>query len=101
MALWLGLTLSARLFYLAPVVVALLTLEYHAIVTWEEWLLQERLGDTYRAYMQQVPRWVPRFRRPTPGAAPLSWRDTLFSERGTLIAIAAGYSLLWVKNNVW
>ena len=98
---WLGLALSARLFYVAPVIVALLTLEYHAIVTWEEWLLHERLGEPYRAYMQQVPRWVPRLRRPTPGAAPFSWRDTVFSERGTLIAIAAGYSLLWVKNNVW
>jgi hypothetical protein len=26
-----------------------------------------------------------------------SWRDTFFSERGTLIAIAAGYALLWIK----
>jgi hypothetical protein len=26
-----------------------------------------------------------------------SWRETLFSERGTLIAIAAGFFLLWLK----
>ncbi|HWF85430.1 MAG TPA: isoprenylcysteine carboxylmethyltransferase family protein [Vicinamibacterales bacterium] len=26
-----------------------------------------------------------------------SWSDTWFSERGTLIAIAAGYGLLWIK----
>ena len=100
-ALWLGLALSARLFYVAPVIVALLILEYHAIVTWEEWLLHERLGETYRAYVQQVPRWVPRLRRPMPGPAPFSWRDTLFSERGTLVAIAAGYGALWVKSYVW
>jgi hypothetical protein len=29
--------------------------------------------------------------------AAFSWRDTFFSERGTLIAIAAGYILLWIK----
>jgi hypothetical protein len=26
-----------------------------------------------------------------------SWGDTIFSERGTLLAIAAGYLLLWLK----
>jgi hypothetical protein len=26
-----------------------------------------------------------------------SWSDTLFSERGTLLAIAVGYALLWIK----
>jgi len=26
-----------------------------------------------------------------------SWKETLFSERGTLIAIAVGYALLWLK----
>ena len=29
-----------------------------------------------------------------------SWRETFFSERGTLIAIAVGYLLLWMKHNV-
>jgi hypothetical protein len=28
---------------------------------------------------------------------PYSWRETLFSERGTFVAIAAGYALLWFK----
>jgi hypothetical protein len=33
-------------------------------------------------------------------AAPFSWRDTLFSERGTLLAIAVGYVLLWIKSQL-
>ena len=32
---------------------------------------------------------------------PSSWHETLFSERGTLIAIALGYLLLWIKHDVW
>ena len=36
------------------------------------------------------------------GAAvePYSLRQTLFSERGTLIAIAIGYVLLWLKEQL-
>ena len=95
--LWLGLTVSARLFWLAPLVLALLALEYHAIVRWEERLLTTRIGDRYREYLTRVPRWRPLVSKPTPGADSFTWRETLFSERGTLIAIVVGYLLLWVK----
>jgi protein-S-isoprenylcysteine O-methyltransferase Ste14 len=99
--LWVGFAVSARLFWLAPLVALLLALEYHAIVRWEEQLLESRLGDTYRAYVTRVPRWIPSIRppdRPISGHR-FSWRETLFSERGTLIAISLGYLLLWVKRN--
>jgi protein-S-isoprenylcysteine O-methyltransferase Ste14 len=100
-ALWLGFALSAQLPWLAPVVLLLLAIEYHAIVKWEEGLLVARLGDPYRAYLSQVPRWIPSFRgaeATRPPQAAHSWRETFFSERGTLIAIAVGYVLLGVKS---
>lgn len=98
--LWLGFAMSARLLWLAPLVVGLLALEYHAIVRWEERLLESRIGERYRQYMKRVPRWIP---NPTGRSnatydAAFSWQDTLFSERGTLIAIVAGYALLAVKS---
>ena len=105
-ALWVGFALTARLVWLAPVIVVLLGLEYHAIVRWEEQLLESRLGDTYRAYAAGVNRWLPTFRREerrTRNDADFSgysWRATFFSERGTLIAMALGYLLLWIKFNV-
>ena len=100
--LWLGFALSARLLWLAPIVVVLLAFEYHAIVRWEETLLADRLGDPYRRYIERVPRWIP---KPAGGSSTgveaaarvFSWRDTFYSERGTLIAIAAGYVLLAAK----
>ncbi|HYM22397.1 MAG TPA: isoprenylcysteine carboxylmethyltransferase family protein [Vicinamibacterales bacterium] len=101
--LWVGFALAARLWWLAPIVFLLLALEYHAIVGWEERLLVERIGDVYRSYTDRVPRWLPRVRRATPSpsraaaAAAFSWTETLFSERGTLIAIGLGYLLLWIK----
>jgi len=110
-ALWIGFALTARLVWLAPAILVLLGLEYHAIVQWEERLLEARLGDVYRDYAARVPRWIPRRTRGerkendhsalcAPSAVPsgsFSWRETLFSERGTLIAIALGYLVLWLK----
>ena len=107
-ALWVGLAISARLTWLAPIFVVALGLEYHAIVLWEEELLKQRRGDDYDTYAREVPRWIPSMvpaSRTAPrqdGQFPVanpfySWRETLFSERGTLIAIAAAYLLLWVK----
>ena len=120
-ALWVGFAVTARLLWLAPAIAVLLALEYHAIVRWEEQLLESRLGQTYRTYAAQVPRWLPgtlnrrgradRIEQdfsaasaiPAPSAfspparVSFSWGEVLFSERGTLIAIAVGYVLLWMK----
>jgi len=108
--LWVGFALTARLMWLAPVILALLGAEYHAIVGWEERLLESRLGNDYRAYAARVPRWLPTLttigsalrgegapNRAAFAVKPYSVRETLFSERGTLLAIAAGYLLLWLK----
>jgi protein-S-isoprenylcysteine O-methyltransferase Ste14 len=102
-ALWTGFALSAGLPSVAPIVVFALGLAYHAIVQWEEDLLEARLGDSYRRYARTVPRWLPRIRRASDAAAggpPFPWKDTFFSERGTLLAIAAGFGLLWIKEAI-
>lgn len=102
--IWVGFAVTARLVWLAPVVLVLLALEYHAIVRWEERLLESRIGDAYRDYLTRVPRWMPGFgRNGRKGRddgrerSGFSWSETFFSERGTLIAIASGYLLLWLK----
>ena len=99
--LWVGFALAARLIWLAPVIFVLLALEYHAIVRWEETLLESRLGQIYLDYAARVPRWFPSFNRGDRGLRRatdwFSWRATRFSERGTLIAIALGYLVLWLK----
>jgi hypothetical protein len=115
-ALWLGFTVSAGLLWLAPAIAVLLALEYHAIVRWEEALLIARRGEAYLDYASRVPRWNFAARlgswgrqtsaRADRAASPVAsrdasaafgWRDTLFSERGTLAAIAGAYLLLWLK----
>jgi len=97
--LWTGFSVVAGLVWLTPIVVILLALEYHAIVRWEEQLLTSRMGEPYVRYVHDVPRWLPLLTTRTSSDQPalFSWADTLFSERGTLIAIAAGFLLLWIK----
>lgn len=111
MMIWVGFTLTARLVWLAPIVLVLLLAEYHAIVRWEEALLESRIGQPYREYTSRVPRWLPAFHnwrrsgsQPTEvrqsvsgNLAGFSLGEALFSERGTLIALAVGFALLWTK----
>jgi protein-S-isoprenylcysteine O-methyltransferase Ste14 len=110
--LWVGFALAARLIWLAPAILVLLAFEYHAIVRWEERLLESRLGQAYTDYAALVPRWIPTFNRRARedrrgrdavsgscavSSDPFSWNETLFSERGTFVAMAVGYLLLWMK----
>jgi protein-S-isoprenylcysteine O-methyltransferase Ste14 len=101
-ALWAGFAVTAQLLWLAPLLIVLLAGEYHAIVRWEEELLAARIGDSYRQYVGRVPRWLPSWTSPgaSERAGTFSWRQTLFSERGTLIAIGAGCLLLLIKQNI-
>ena len=99
-----GICNQRALVWLIPVFVVVLALEYHAIVQWEEQLLELRHGND-RAYAALVPRWVPSLRNGPSlkkGSGEVaSWRDTLFSERGTLMAIGVGYFLLWTKSQLY
>jgi protein-S-isoprenylcysteine O-methyltransferase Ste14 len=103
-ALWVGFVLAAGMPWVAPFAALYLAAEYHAIVRWEETLLDSRLSDGYRRYAARVPRWIPRIGRTetreatdSPARSAFSWSETLFSERGTLVAMAAGYLLLWLR----
>ena len=58
------------LFYASPAVWAglvVVSAAFATIVPWEQRRLLERFGEDYRAYLADVPRWVPRApRRPRP-----------------------------------
>jgi protein-S-isoprenylcysteine O-methyltransferase Ste14 len=89
--LWTGFTVWSGKLWLLAVCWTLFLLQYSAIIRFEEGLLRERFGEEYDAYTARVPRWWPRLSHLAAAVrdrAHHPWRDTLFSERGTLITIA-------------
>ena len=46
----------------ATVIWIIIILYYGFLARYEEDLLIEKFGDEYRRYMQQVPKWIPRFK---------------------------------------
>jgi protein-S-isoprenylcysteine O-methyltransferase Ste14 len=100
--LWTGFTVWSGKLWLLIVAWALFLLQYSAIIGLEESLLRQRFGDEYDAYTARVPRWWPRLShlaRAIGDRAHHPWRDTLFSERGTLIAIVVISALLVIASS--
>ena len=95
--------MSARLVWLVPIFIVVLGLEYHAIVRWEESLLESRRGDEYRAYAARCRAGFPAVGRRSADASVESPSRSVFLARDVLqrarhaIAIAVGYLLLWIK----
>ena len=52
---------------------------FAGIVRWEEQRLLGRFGDDYRAYLTEVPRWVPRGPGRREGPAAGAWTDRALS----------------------
>jgi len=88
--LTLGATFISKLLWFLPAVIVLFVAQYVPIVLWEESVLAERFGPQYTAYCQQIPRWLPRWRRQTPGGStpPYQWRAAFWSERSTFGTLA-------------
>lgn len=100
--LWTGFAVWSGLLWMVPVAWAIFAVQYSAIARWEGSFLRGIYKDSYDAYARDVRAWVPGWpaRASAPGAPLHPWADVWFSERGTLLAIAAMSSLL-VAKHVW
>lgn|SRR5689334_9758606 len=88
--LWTGIALSSCLAWMVPLTWIVFVMMYGTMVRWEEYVLTQHHPRSYGRYAADVPRWWPRF---APVSAPRrvvhEWRHVVFSERGTLAALAA------------
>jgi protein-S-isoprenylcysteine O-methyltransferase Ste14 len=100
-----GLTALSELVWFSPFVFFYFFTLYHLVVIYEEKKLLARWGDEYRAYLNEVPRWMPQFKNVRcPESRGFDWRDTLRSEipsflvtlLGTIIFVAKELLSGWV-----
>ena len=100
--LWTGVVVMSELLWMLPVAWLVFAVQYSAIVKWEEAALRRTHGPAYDEYSRHVSRWLPLGRlgarsHEVPGAGARNWRAVLFSERGTLAAVALMTLLLVAK----
>ena len=99
--LWTGFTVWSALLWMLPIVWGAFVLQYGAITRWEEDRLRLHFGSSYETYAHHVPRWRPQWgalTRALSTSASHPWRDVLFSERGTLLAVGVMSLLLVTKH---
>lgn len=87
-------------FYLIGVPLFLLI--YLSMIKAEESYLLEEFGDAYRAYMGNVPRFLPRLKGlvPTIRSMQFRWKKLVSSEYGTTFGWIAGVIFLTMRNVV-
>lgn len=84
-------TLCGLLFgftYLTVFIFLYSVIQYHFIVAYEESILERTFGDSYQAYLQWVPRWIPAM-TPQIGISLQTFeiQRALRSERGTFFSM--------------
>ena len=98
--LWFGFVAWSGLLWMEPIAAVLFAAQYGLLTRWEERLLLDRFERRYDAYRECTPRWMPRLANlslaRTSSSAP-PWPAVLFSERGTLLAVAIMALLLMLK----
>jgi protein-S-isoprenylcysteine O-methyltransferase Ste14 len=97
--LWTGFVVWSRLLWMLPIAWIVFGLQYQAIARWEASFIRTIYTTAYDDYALHVRAWIPRWpaRAHAPGAPLHPWREVLFSERGTLIAVGAMAALLMLK----
>jgi protein-S-isoprenylcysteine O-methyltransferase Ste14 len=96
--IWLGFAIASGVWWFPFVAVALFAVEYHYIVAYEEGVLESIFGDTYLAYKQRTPRWIPRPPRGSEGGDPLHWAEAFRSETSTFLQYLALVAALLIKS---
>ncbi len=100
--LTLGATCISELLWMLPIMLAMYLIQYIPIVLWEEQNLKQHFGQSYAAYCQRVPRWIPRWSRAesTAPQAAYQWRAAFWSERSTLCTLVVLVCLMLAKENL-
>jgi protein-S-isoprenylcysteine O-methyltransferase Ste14 len=90
----LGCSMLSGTWYL-PLIIILLSFIYHErIAAREEAFLQSAFGDSFHAWVRNVPAMIPAFRRYRPAGIPFQMRRVIMQESHGLCAIGTAFLVL-------
>jgi protein-S-isoprenylcysteine O-methyltransferase Ste14 len=90
----LGLACVSRTWYLPVIVTLAALLYYERIAAREEQYLEEKFGDAFRSWADQVPAVFPRLARYRAPALPFRWKVALAREFYALFLVTAAFLVL-------
>jgi len=93
-----GLAILSELAWAIPFVFVYFFTLYHLVAVYEEKKLLDRWGDEYRVYMNEVPRWIPKFKNlHLNKVSGFPWKVALRTEVPSLLVILFGISFFFFK----
>jgi hypothetical protein len=97
-----GVAITSNSWWCVLVVIPLFSFLYLAIIAAEQAYLQQKFGDAFRAYCQDVPGLLPRLHglARTIGRMEFHWRRLLVKEYGTVFGWVSRWILV-VAYNLW
>jgi protein-S-isoprenylcysteine O-methyltransferase Ste14 len=92
--IWLGISLIPRVWWLTVIIALIFWLYYERIMLAEEDFLQQKFGDSFAAWADKTPAFLPRFRGWINPDAPFSWKTAIKRENYAFFAIIAAFTAL-------
>ncbi len=92
--IWLGISLIPRIWWFSVIIVLIFWLYYERIMLAEEDFLQQKFGDSFAAWADKTPAFLPRFRNWIKPDAPFSWKTAIKRENYAFFAIIVAFTVL-------
>lgn len=98
--MWLGISLVFHLWWLTLLVGLIFWTYYEKIMYAEEEFLQQQFGETFLAWAEKTPLFLPNFTLWEAPAEPFSWRSALKREYASFFAMISTFTGLKILANL-
>jgi protein-S-isoprenylcysteine O-methyltransferase Ste14 len=92
--IWLGISLFPRLWWLSLIIILIFWLYYERIMFAEEEFLQEKFGESFSAWADKTPAFIPRFKNWIKPDLPFSFKNAIKREYTAFFAVIVTFTVL-------
>jgi len=92
--IWLGISLFPRLWWLSLIIILIFWLYYERIMFAEEEFLQEKFGDSFSAWADKTPAFIPKFKNWIKPDLPFSFKNAIKREYTAFFGVIVTFTVL-------